>query len=264
MIEKCNDQEIIEKYIAKDYPKCLYLYLDLKQYGVKSKSVATFVQSQKGMIQAVYLKYYNCLHVYSKENDFDLDEFYSFFDSSTYSMIYCEKTTAYYIWNKWFSSQSKDFDITPGWVARIRQVDMKAQNVIQVADDNDFPQIVMLIHEDEDIGRSYNLEELSEQLKERALDGYTRNFVIHEAEKVIAHACTNAEIDDIAVVAELVVDKEYRRKGYASQIWRFICKQLLDEGKEVYSFYYSTESRSLHRKIGFEEVCEWAKIVKNT
>ena len=151
--------------------------------------------------------------------------------------------------------------ITYGWVAKIEKIDKKARGLAIPAKEKDFDQIVKLIYDDEDISRSYKYDELAKQLKERNKEGYTRNLVIKQENLVIAHACTNAEISDIAIVAELLVRKEFRRKGYASDIWRTICSQLLSEGKEVFSFYYSEESRRLHKRIGFFEVCEWAKIV---
>ena len=102
---------------------------------------------------------------------------------------------------------------------------------------------------------------MAKQIEERNQEGYARNLVIKQDGQVIAHACTNAELNRIAVVAELLVKEGYRKKGFASEIWRTICSQLLSEGKEVYSFYYSEESRILHKHIGFHEICEWAKVV---
>ena len=132
---------------------------------------------------------------------------------------------------------------------------------MQPAQKEDFPQIVEMIYADEDIGRSYDIESLTAQLQERNQEGYTRNLVIKEGTTVVAHACTNAEINGLAIVAELVVNKNYRRQGYGSEIWASLCNNLLNEKKKVFSFYYSEASRALHRKLGFQEVCEWAKIV---
>lgn len=123
--------------------------------------------------------------------------------------------------------------------------------------------MLLSTHGDEDIGKSYNKNELAEQLLQRSKEGYSRNYVIKKNDVVIAHACTNAEIDGVAIVAELIVNKEYRRRGYALEIWRAICEEVLKEGKRVFSFYYSNESRNLHKKVGFHEVCEWGKIVFN-
>ena len=146
-------------------------------------------------------------------------------------------------------------------MAQIKAVDKLPAGMAIPENVDDYVQITKLIYEDDDIGKSYNYEELAKQLEERNREGYARNIVIKQGDMVIAHACTNAELDTIAVVAELVVSHDFRRRGFASEIWRGICNQLLEEGKEVFSFYYSEESRMLHKKIGFSEVCEWAKVV---
>ena len=213
-------------------------------------------------IKAVYLFYFSCVHVYSIDNDFSVPELKELLKSHPIKMIYCEKSTAEYIGGN-YSSSERPFTITYGWVAEITNVDEKHRESVQLASANDFKQIVQMIYGDEDIGKSYNKNELAEQLLQRSKEGYSRNYVIKKNDVVIAHACTNAEIDGVAIVAELIVNKEYRRRGYALEIWRAICEEVLKEGKRVFSFYYSNESRNLHKKVGFHEVCEWGKIVFN-
>ena len=263
MIKKCdrNDENSIYSYISLDYPSCLYLYLNLKKYGIDSNTVEVFVQHESERITAVMLKYYSCLHVYSRDNSFDADEIAAFFCSNAYTMLYCTKKTADIIYSALPKSVLPKASITYGWVAQINRIDKIPKGLAESAKESDFDQIVRLIYADEDISRSYKFDELARQIEERSKEGYARNLVIKQDDVVIAHACTNAEIGNIAVVAELLVRREFRRKGYASEIWRDICNKLLSEGKEVYSFYYSEESRKLHKKIGFYEICEWAKTV---
>lgn len=263
MIVKCQQkqEEKVFSYIGENYSHCLYLYMNLKRYGVESDLIDVYFHVNDDEIKAVYLKYYSCIHVYSQDNDFSMEEFFSWSRNLSFSMIYCERKCAEHIWKNLSDEWKTKAAISNGWVAEIQNVDREAVTKVQKAIGQDFDSIVSLIYEDEDIGRSYNLEDLSCQLKERAESGYSRNYVIKDGDVVVAHACTNAELDAIAVVAELVVNQDYRRRGYASEIWRYLCRQLLNEGKEVFSFYYSEESRSLHKKIGFFEVCEWSKIV---
>ncbi len=263
MIKQCgiHDEKEILFYIGSDYPQCLYLYLDLKKYGFNSEMVQVFTQRREKTIESVLLRYYSCLHIYSKNADFDAEELAAFVQDGSFSMLYCTEAIARRVYEKMSDAQRERATITTGWVARIDQIDKEPDGMAVPAQQADFDQIVRLIYEDEDIGRSYQYDELARQLEERNREGYARNLVIKQGDTVIAHACTNAEIDNIAVVAELLVRLEFRRKGYASEIWRDICKSLLSEGKEVYSFYYSEESRALHRKIGFREMCNWSKIV---
>lgn len=263
MIIKCGkkDEQRILSYIGEGYPHCLYLYLNLQKYGIDSDIIEVYIQEEGNIISAVMLKYYSCLHVYSRENNFNANELGLFFASNGFSMLYCTSATVEKVYSSLPVAVSKNASVSNGWVAQIRNIDKQPKGLSNQAQYSDFEQIARLIYEDEDIGRSYNYDELTKQLVQRNKEGYARNLVIKQDNIVIAHACTNAEFGNIAVVAELLVRKEYRKKGYASEIWRDICSKLLSEGKEVFSFYYSEESRQLHKHIGFFEVCEWSKIV---
>ena len=263
MIVRCNqkDENKIVSYIGNNHPRCLYLFLDLKKYGLVSDSVEVYVQIRRESIESVLLKYYSCLHVYSENNSFDAEELAAFIEQRQFTIIYSHEATSRCIYASLSGKVKERATITTGWVAQIKKIDKNPRGLSLPAIKEDFQQIVELIYEDEDIGRSYNYSELARQIEERNKEGYARNIVIKQGDLVVAHACTNAELENIAVVAELIVRKEFRGKGYASEIWRDICGRLLSEGKEVYSFYYSEESRNLHKHIGFSEVCEWAKVV---
>lgn len=263
MISKCvnADEKQILEYIGNDYPCCLYLYLDLLKYGIESDSISVYIQIHGGDIKALLLKYYSCLHVFSRDNNFHAEELANFFISNHFTILYCTVETAERVYMAFSHEIKKKAAITKGWVARIERVDHAPRGLAVTAKEQDFAQIIKLIYEDHDIGRSYKYDELAKQIEERNEEGYARNLVIKRDSQVIAHACTNAELNGIAVVAELLVKEEFRKRGFASEIWRTICDQLLCEGKEVYSFYYSEESRTLHKHIGFYEVCEWAKVV---
>lgn len=263
MIAKCTKQDfdILISYIGNDYPKCLYLFLNLNKYGVDSLFIDVYAQKNEGDIKAILLKYYSCVHVFSRWNDFNCNELIDFLGSLNFSMIYCRAETAMMIHNLLPWKMKGKSVVERGWVAELKQIDKPPQGLANAVMANDFEQIAKLIYADEDISLSYKYSELVKQLKERNQEGFSRNLVIKENDTIVAHACTNAEFENLAVVGELVVRKEYRRHGYASEIWRQLCWQLLKEGKRVFSFYYSDASRNLHKKVGFIEVCGWMKIV---
>ena len=263
MISKCfkDDEKRVVAYIGDNYPFCLYLYLDLLKYGIESDLIKVYIQEDKGEIKSLLLSYYSCLHVFSRENEFEAKEIADFFCANHFMMLYCTLVTADRVYSAFPQSMKSRAIITKGWVSQIEKIDHEPRGLAVPAEKLDFEQIAKLIYEDEGIGRSYKLDELAKQLEERNREGYSRNLVIKRDDLVIAHACTNADFNGIAVVAELMVRKEFRRRGYASEIWREICSQLLSEKKTVYSIYYSNESKRLHKHIGFHEVCEWEKIV---
>lgn len=263
MIAACSkqDEERIFSYIGADYPACLYLYLDLKKYGVGSEAIRVFLLQEGQTIRAVLLQYYSCLHVFSKDDSFDAKELVDFFEEGSFTILYCASRTAQKLYEAFPGTLKAKAVVTNGYVAQIRTVDREPRGLAVPAEDADFGQITRLIYDDEDIGRSYRYDVLAKQLAERNREGYARNLVIRRDGLVVAHACTNAEWENIAVVAELIVREEFRKQGFASEIWRDLCRRLLSEGKEVYSFYFSEESADLHKHIGFFEVCAWTKIV---
>ena len=265
MIIKCdrNDGPKILSYIGLDYPRCLYLYLNLQKYGFDSDIIEVYRQEEGNNMTAVMLKYYSCLHVYSREGILNADEIGSFFADNGFTMLYSAAETGKCLFSTFPSEIAKEAAFSVGWVAQIKGIDRKSKGLSIPARADDFIQIVKLIYEDEDIGRSYNYDNLAKQLVERNEEGYARNLVIKQGNLVVAHICTNAEFRNIAVIAELLVREEYRGKGYASEIMRSICGSLLSGGKEVYSFFFTEESKRLHKHLGFSEVCEWSKIVIN-
>lgn len=263
MITKCikDDENRVVTYIGDNYPFCLYLYLDLLKYGIESDLINVYFQKEKDEIKSILLSYYSCLHVFSRDNEFEAKEIADFFCTNHFTMLYCTVVTADRVYSAFPQSVKSHATVTKGWVAQIETIDREPQGLAVPAEKLDFEQIAKLIYEDEGIGRSYKLDDLAKQLEERNQEGYSRNLVIKSDDLVIAHACTNADYNGIAVVAELMVRKEFRKRGYASEIWREICSQLLSEEKKVYSIYYSNESKILHKHIGFHEICEWEKIV---
>lgn len=68
MITQCTTifQRRVLSYIGDDYYKCLYLYIDMQQYGCSSEFTQTWLQEDNGEITAVMLAYHNAMHVYSK------------------------------------------------------------------------------------------------------------------------------------------------------------------------------------------------------
>lgn len=263
MIIKCDktDEKKVLDYIGGDYPLCLYLYLDLLEYGFDSDRTDVYIQYKGEEIIAVMLSYYTCLHIFSRDNTLDADEMGKFIGEKGFLMVYCTAPSAKSVFEKLPENVKDRADISIGWVATVKEIDKNPKGLSVLAQKQDIDQIVRLICDDEDIGRNYKYDVLKKRLTERNAEGYSRNLVIRDGDTVVAHACTNAETDKIAIVAELLVRKEYRRQGFASEIWRELCSRLLSEGKEIYSFYFIDESRALHKKIGFYEICEWGKIV---
>ena len=69
-----------------------------------------------------------------------------------------------------------------------------------------------------------------------------------------------AEIDEIAVLSNVITNPSYRGKGLATIVCSKLCNDLIDEGKKVYLINYTEESTGLYDKLGFEISCEIGKL----
>ena len=259
MIKKVEnvDSEVIS-YISEDFFKCIYLYLDIKKYGVLNPNVKTWIQeNEKKEITCVILKYYSGMHIYSKNHNYNLEEISKLIYEEQPTMICGEQKTIEDIYS--FVNDS-NYIIEKGWVRELSEIEKNEFEDVKKAEKDDFKQIAKLLYEDEDLGSSYELRELTNQLYERNNEGYARNYIIKKNGKVISHAGTGAEDDKLGMLAYVITDPKYRGKGYAKKVCKAVCQDLISEGKKVYLINYSNESTALYDKIGFHICCNWAKM----
>ena len=255
---KKEEESIIINYIGDDYYKCIYLYLDLKRYGLLNPNVKTWIQEDDNhKITSVVLKYYTGMHIYSKNNNYNLKDISQLILLERPTMICGEAEIIEDI----FKYMNCDYyNIEKGWVRELSKIDNDERESITKAEKDDFNQIAELLYNDEDLGSSYELEELSKQLYERNKEGFVRNYVIKDNDRVVSHAGTGAEDEKLGMLAYVITDPNYRGKGYAKKLCKAVCQDLIEEGKKVYLINYSNESTALYDKIGFHICCNWAKM----
>jgi len=259
MLKRCYEKNRIENYLNKDFSRCLYIYLDYQKYGLDNENVCFFEQiDNKNDIVAILLLYYNSgLHIYSKDNNCDYEELKEFIYKNNPSAIFAQKNVVDEL-KKCMNNSKYLIEYGRVWeVKKFKEVD---KTNIKIAQESDFDQITNLLMEDEDISSSYTFDGLKKQLIERNKEGYSRNYVIKENGKVIAHTATGIETNDVAVSALTIVDINHRRKGLATLLLNVSFNNLHKEGKKVYLINYTEESSSLYVKMGCEVCCEWGKL----
>lgn len=251
----------IISYIGDKYYKCLYLYLDLCQYGIDDKNVKVWVQEDDlNNITAVCLKYHTALHLYSKENDFEVVTLVDLIKDETPSIICAEvfliNALAPFLAELNYQSEFGHIGMY--------QNSSEHNNInfddICAATNRDIDDIAKLLYEDEDIGASYTLCDLKQQIRERLISGFTRSYVVKKDGELIAHVGSGAETNNVCTLSYLIVAPSYRQMGYAKHAVQYFCRELSKEGKEIYSVYYPESSRKLHHKIGFIDVCNFGKL----
>ena len=263
MITVCdnNKKKDILAYIGEDYPKCLYLYMDIIKYGCASDTTRTWMQTKNGEITAVVLAYHTALHVFSRNNDLNVMEVCELVNDVKPTLV-----------NASFDTVKKLEPILTkqGFIPEYGHIGewkgapiINSEIKVEEAVDSDIPQVAKMLFEDEDIGASYTYDDLLNQMRERLKEGFVRSFVVRKEDKVIAHLGTGAEMDGLCTISYGITASECRGQGIASVIFSNVCNLMQQEGKRVFSIYYPENARKFHHKMGFVDICDYGKLYLN-
>ena len=263
MIKICNNshQDFIKEYVGDEYYKCLYLYIDMQQYGCSSEFTQTWMQESSGKTTAVMLAYHNAMHIYSKQLNFEVQEMTEFLLEKKPSII-CASAELIKLLEP--NLISKGFVSEYGHIGKFIHCEPSSVSYdIRIANKEDIIEIAKLLYDDDDIGSSYTMDDLVKQIEERLESGFVRSYVVKCDKHVVAHLGTGAEIDKLCTISYVITDPDYRGRGLSSSLFSYACNQLNSEGKEIFSVYYPENSRRLHHKMGFVDCCEFGKLYRN-
>ena len=69
-----EDKEIILRYLRSGIADCLYIYIDIVNYGIASEHMTVWMEETDGRIELVVMKYYDSFQIYSHMKDCDLQQ----------------------------------------------------------------------------------------------------------------------------------------------------------------------------------------------
>lgn len=84
-----------------------------------------------------------------------------------------------------------------------------------------------------------------------------RMYGIKEDGTLVAVAMTVAESENGAVLGAVSCDPEYRKRGYGSNIVKYISNRLINENKTVYLHRAENANVYFYNNLGFEETGKW-------
>ena len=262
MIIQSNIEDInsIFNYIGDDYGKCLYIYIDLKKYGLGDENFNVWIQyNENKNICAIISEYYGGIQIYSKELDFIPNEIIEFIQNKDSNSIFAMKPIL-----DTLHEFLPEYHQESGYVGELIEVKYPPNPDAYSASIDELPEIVKIIAEDENIGKPYGYESLYNQYYERKKENFGRNYILRDPKNnaIIGHAGTYAELPELAVLGGVITAVPYRRKGFSKKVLSTLCTQLKSENKRVFSYFYVPSGIKLHLSIGFEVIGEWSKLQK--
>lgn len=265
MIIQINNNDGLDEilvYLKKNISKCLYLYIDIRKYGISDNLKVWKVVDNNKSIQMVIMKYYRGVQLFSECNCFSAKEVAEFIKTIDHKMITGDRITMDILKQELYYGYISEC----GYIHRLEKIIDDNNNLlfkIEKPDDSDFWDIAELICSDNNIGSSYEVDEIREQLLDRRKTDFGRNLVVKLGDgRIIGHIATYAELESIAIIGGVIVATGYRNLGIAKFMVGFLCQELQKENKDIYLFVYKDYVRNMYNKLGFIEICECEKLLK--
>ena len=252
-----NQKELLD-YLAKDAENCLYLYLDIRQYGIGSDTISVWYTKEGQRFTLIALQYFDCLQVYSHDNDFEVADLISLVDTTGVNKVRGTRTCIESI----ESSLSQKFDSEYGAV--IEKV--KARDFgtlferVQEAELNDIPEIIDLLFMEERNKMIYSREGLTKSLSNLIKTHTGHVFLIREDGKIVASETISAESDLFLIGAHLITHPEYRHLLYGSVIESYVHFHVKGD-RRVFTFVVEPRRCRMLTAQGNQVIGEYGKLV---
>lgn len=260
-----QDRDAILEYLKKAIAECIYLYIDILNYGVASENMTVWLKEKDGQIELVVMKYYDSFQIYSHRREIDTEQILSLLREYPVTMVSARRDIIQQleeVCSGYRAAYGAVFD-----VSHLRRAfgimggsKSSAPEVTEAVAD-DAAEIAALLCTDEAFRVNYKEEELARQLAERIRTHTGRSVIIRMDGRIIAHNATFAEAEGVAVVSGLVIRPEYRGLGCYEALVSYLGGQLIKEGKTPYAFAISDKTIRYHRAV-YTECGEYGKLVK--
>lgn len=269
-----QDKEAILAYLKKEVADCLYMYIDILNYGIASDNMTVWFQEQDGQIELVVMKYYDSFQLYSHKRGIDVAPILELMREHPVRMISARRDIIEQlasVCGDYSAAYGSVFDVSHPRLVVAVDVPAKADTYAEAGEEEaigavlaaeaDAKEIAELICTNASFDANYNVDNLAAQLAERIRTHTGRSAVIRIDGRIVAHVATYAEAEGIAVMSGLIVLPEYRNYGFIDILSAYLGGQLGKEGKTMYSFAISRKTIRYHRAL-FAECGEYGKLVK--
>ncbi|PYF08814.1 GNAT family N-acetyltransferase [Ureibacillus chungkukjangi] len=104
----------------------------------------------------------------------------------------------------------------------------------------------------------FQASNITVESKKRMIENNTgRTYFIRVDKEMATTASTTAENSSSAMVIAVATKEKFKRRGLASDCMIKLCKDLLEEGKELCLFYDNPEAGKIYKRLGFEDIGFW-------
>ena len=230
-----QDKGKILEYLKQGLHDCLYLYIDVMNYGIASDNMKVWIEEEQGGLVWVAMKYYDSFQLYSHREQLNIEGIAELARKYPVAMISARKSLIEQLAGK-LDGYKTDYGVV---YLMEKYIKIRNPKKVELAREEDAREIAGLICSDEELGGHYTVDNLTAQLAERIRTRTGRSYIIRDQGKIVAHSATYAEAEGIAVVSGTIVKTEYRNTNCYMLLANYMMQQLVEEGKASYTFSLS-------------------------
>lgn len=256
---KAEDAQRLLDYVRPHVGDCMYLYIDIKKYGLEDEFLTAWLDEKDGEVSLAMMKYHTGIVLYTDDPDWDAEGVAEIIREVSPNSLTARKDLVERLHEILADSYDDEYGLVYV-LTKLPVVDIDAE--IEVAKPEDTMEIAYLVTMDEGVGAHYEIEDYANQLKERMLTDFGRSYIIRKDGKIIGHIASYAECDGIAPISGLIVHPDYRTALYGAALEQKIMEDLMAEGFTVYSTVTTKLRKQLLKATGNECVSEYGKLVK--
>lgn len=247
-------------YLKEDVGNCLYMYIDIKKYGIEHPEMKVWYEesTQEGIILVV-MKYYTSISFYSRNTEWAKEAVLELIQIHGPASISARVDLA-----EQLQEDLPQYAFHSGWVFEYdRFKDLPSTDLSYVGKE-DLYEVAELLCSDPSFGAIYQVDNLCTQLIERQETGMGRNLVVRQEGKIVAHIATFAECDDIAVTSAMIVHEDHRNSFYGSILESNIIQDLKKEKFRVFTFVIEKKRKKLLDALKQKSLGEYGRLSLKT
>lgn len=247
----------ILSYMEDDLPNCLYLYGDIVCYGLDDKNVEVWYEEENGKINVIIMKYFSAAHVYSKDDDYNLENVIKKLLEISVTRISSKKS----IIERLYPELQDKYGVEYGAVFKLSSFrPLKSTVEIERADADDAGAIAELLTSNIVYSHSYKKEELEKEIRDRINRKIGRSYIIRDGNRIVGHDGVSIETDKFAIEGLAVVHDDYRRTFYGAFLDSFMINDLGKEGKDLYCMIVEGRRMDNFARMGNEIAAYYGKL----
>lgn len=264
ILRKCSAADIDKAvgYIGDDRLLCFYLYMDVLECGIEDEGLGLWLSEKNGQVQAIMYQYYDCLHIFSRENC-PVQDVLVVMDEIEPKVIVSSEANIKLLQSE-LDMEKYMYELNHIITTDVLMKESADIDILE-ATSSDVPEIAEMMMRDHIYNSVYTYEKLCGDLTRRLEAGFGRLFIIRDENgRLVCADATNAETSDLAVIGGLVTDPEMRGRGLGAAMTASVWNRVLKEGKRGLAFLLDDNDKTinLHKKLGYDFIGYSARLIK--